>query len=533
MFPKLHSLLNKKFLDISAAFSPFIPDTVEGAAILVQKHAGSDGLTADRAVVAALSEFYSRLQKADDNEALGRFEREILPRVNWKETFPFFVHSEIKHDNGEITHLLKIDNSTSRENFSGGYKKLSCKDIHNLNDKNLYSTLEGGHLHLQITARCNMRCSFCYQKDWDLDRQMCPDMDPKWIYEYCRPLYERIQEINVFGGEITAISEGFKVVSFLAQNYPAVTIHMESNGLAFTEKWQDFAVTNLMYMSFSVNAASPATFARAIWPEGGEKAWKRVHENINAYVQKLREADLQAFAPVITMVVSPETAHEIIDFVRMGLSWGCRRIHLLMNQQYLHLERFPTPVLDWALREMLKMERVLAGKVRLEVKLFLPEKIAAAAQRDVDAIPLESLKEEYADLLELAAGRNEEREHQERMTARKSHGKKNVERGQEVGSSCGHYFINAVSENHQRLCADPWNSLTLSQNGMVVSCNWNYAYQINLKDYLKNEMIDWNAVLNCEEFRLMRWKILNSDFSGCMAGCPYLPHVAKDLHYGI
>lgn len=480
-----------------------------GGLALLKNHSGEDGMTSDISVIAALGALYTNLERQGDAEGANRFRQEVVPHINWLEAFPYILCTPNKHTRGVVQP-------------EPGREDLSAPEC--------FANLEGGHLHLQITARCNMQCSFCYQKNWECERQSAADMPAQWIYEYFRPLYERVQEINVFGGEVTFIPEGFKVFSFLSENYPAVTLHLESNGLAFNEKWQDLAVKNLVYVSFSVNAASPGTFARAIWPRGGEKAWNKVHENIDNYVKKLRDAGLGAFAPAITMVVSPETAHEIHDFVAMGLRWGCRRIHLLMNQRFSQCEELE-PVMDWALREMLKMERVLAGKVRLEVNLFLPEELAARMQKEVDALPLERLQEEYAELLQLAAGRNEEEEHRERMRIRKEHGKKSVEKNAEMQTSNGCYLTSiATTHGDRKICSPPWKSLCVSFDGMLNPCPWNYKYQTRLQDYIKNDGIDFGALLNCHEFRLMRHNILAGDYAGCMAGCPLQLHVAEALH---
>lgn len=487
-------------------FCRFVPQDVDEGLSLLKGHSGEDGLTSEATVIAALSQLYMRLETNRDAAGLKRFRNEIVPCINWKEAFPFyFPELEKNYD-------------------------INIPDTLSLNASEYFSNLDGGHLHLQITSRCNMRCSFCYQKNWDEQRLAVADMPSKWIYDYFRPLYERVQEINVFGGEVTAIPEGLKVLSFLSERYPSVTLHLESNGLAFNEKYQDLAVKNLMYISFSVNAATPQTFARAIWPGGGGKAWNVVHKNIETYVKKLRTSGLAAFAPVITMVVSPETAHEIYDFVVMGLKWGCRRIHLLMNQKFSRCEEIE-PVMNWAMLEMLKMERVLSGRVRLDVKLFLPEKIGVQIQNEVDSIPIEILEQEYSALLELAEGRDEETEHMERMRIRQEHGKKYVEKNVEIMSSCGCYFTDIATEDGRRkVCAPPWKSLCISFDGMMVQCPWNYQYKINLQTYMGEDGIDWDALLNCREFQLMRYNILQGDYAGCMTGCPYLPHVAKALH---
>lgn len=489
-------------------FDCYVPEDVNAALSLIKHHSGNDGLTSEATVLAALAHLHSRLEKNGDIEGLKRFQNEIVPHINLKEAFHFCFQDSAK---SQPSILPLVSSST-------------CAHL-----PEYLSKLDGGHLHLQITSRCNMRCSFCYQKDWDQQRLASADMPSEWIYEYFRPLYERVQEINVFGGEVTAIPEGFRCLSFLAEKYPHVTLHLESNGLAFNEKYQDLAVDNLMYVSFSVNAATPQTYARAIWPQGGEKAWNTVHENIDNYIRKLRAANLAVFAPVITMVVSPETAHEIYDFVVMGLKWGCRRIHLLLNQRFSRCEDLE-PVMKWALREMLKMERVLSGKVPLEVKLFLPEKIGADMQKEVDSLPIEVLMKEYSELLKLANDRDEESEHLERMRIRMEHGKKHVEKSLEIMSSCGAYFTGITTEDGMcKVCAPPWKSLYISFDGMVTQCQWNYHYKIKLNTFMKEDGIAWEALLNCPEFQLMRQNILHGNYVGCMAGCPCLPHVAKAL----
>ena len=141
-------------------------------------------------------------------------------------------------------------------------------------------------LHLGFNANCNCRCKFCSQGDQRYIKKELIDQD--LLYKHLLPLYPKTKFLIPTQGEITCVSEGYDYLKWINENYPQINISIESNGIAFNEKWQDLAVKNLMNVHFSVNAISNETFLRTVWGDvGGEKVFEKIEKNITGYIQKL------------------------------------------------------------------------------------------------------------------------------------------------------------------------------------------------------------------------------------------------------
>lgn len=113
----------------------------------------------------------------------------------------------------------------------------------------LESDMDGGLLLVRITNMCPGKCRFCGLLSWS-EEERHQSMDPKWLYDYLRPLYERVDEIAITGGDPFVASESYNYMKFLSDNYPQVTIITESNGLPFGKKFQKLAADNLFLTHF-------------------------------------------------------------------------------------------------------------------------------------------------------------------------------------------------------------------------------------------------------------------------------------------
>lgn len=132
-------------------------------------------------------------------------------------------------------------------------------------------------LHLGFNANCNCRCKFCSQGDQRFIKKELIDQD--LLYKHLLPLYPKTKFLIPTQGEITCVSEGYDYIKWIDENYPQINISIESNGIAFNEKWQDLAVKNLMNVHFSVNAISNETFLRTVWGDiGGEKVFEKIEK---------------------------------------------------------------------------------------------------------------------------------------------------------------------------------------------------------------------------------------------------------------
>lgn len=397
--------------------------------------------------------------------------------------------------------------------------------------------LEGGFLRMRLTHQCNCRCKWCGQLWWPQEVQDA-SLDKKVIYEYCRPLYGRAKTILCGGGEITYAKEGFNFVKFLSEEYPAVNLLTESNGILYDKKWVDLAIANLNKAHFSVNAAHGNIYAEAVWKEGGEKIFERVMNNIKTAAQRWQDVGMPYFAPSISMVVTRESACDIYDFVKMALENKLLAANFYFDQNegskigdgFLYPEIF-----EPALKTAMEIERVLAKKFNVYFRLWLPLNCTQKLQAEVEAMPIEQLREKYAELLELAKDRDMIKEWQQRNEARKAKHKKLLTIEEE-------YFPSLHAENRRDafgrvrpICFAPFKSFDVMADGTIILCGWS-AWELNIKDFIEDDGINWSKLLNHPVYQDFRARVLRDDFSRCMDCCPLHPknpHLNQILKYGL
>lgn len=338
------------------------------------------------------------------------------------------------------------------------------------------------------------------------------------MYEYCKPLYEQIKILCLTDGEFTADQESYPFCKFISREYPGLTILTESNGIAFDQKWQELASDNLFFTSFSVNAACGDTYARGVWNPaiGGQTVYSQIKTNVLAYIDKLRVKGRIAFAPAISMVINKDTSCDVRAFVRMALewqAWGAAFYFDVEENNYGH--RFGCPETSLAAaKDLMKIKRVLNTKFFVHFELFRATDDFKEVQSDVDAIPLDALKHEFADLLILAQDRSMHREHEERQRIRKIQGKKALTFDEEYTPT-----IREIEIDGNKVCFAPWKQMTIQLNGEVALCSWR-KNELQIHDYIRNNGVDWDALFNALEIMKVRESHLNMDFDGCMPICP-------------
>lgn len=386
------------------------------------------------------------------------------------------------------------------------------------NNSMLLSDLQDGVLRLLITLKCNIKCNFCSQRNIS-EKVKSLEMDPIWLYDYFTPLYEKIKLLMLVGGELTIAKESYAFCQYMSEKYPAVTIMFESNGVAFDDKWQSYASANLVTTHFSVNAVSENTYEHVV---GNKGIFYKSVNNIRAYISQLKEKGLLVFAPSISMVVNKDTAHEARDFVKMALEWNTKAcvFYFDMNENELKsADGFAfAEIVEPVLKEIMKIERVLAEKIFVFFRLFLPVlKNMADIEREVEAIPLARLKEEYKDLLSLAQNRSMRTEYEERQRIRKSQGKKEFTFDEDYVAT-----LHEIAVGNNRICSSPWNLLGISVDGQIHFCSW-HKPRLKLQDFIKDNKVVWAEVINSKEFQMARYKMLNGIYDGCMSSCSLNP----------
>jgi hypothetical protein len=162
----------------------------------------------------------------------------------------------------------------------------------------------------------------------------------------------------------------------------------------------------------------------------------------------------------------------------------------------------------------MEIERVLARKFFLYFRLWIPTAEAAPLQEEVEATPLAELQEKHGELLRLAQGRSMEDELRKRNEIRKQRGKKTVLFDEEWTPT-----IRMVEICGKKVCFAPWKEIDLYPNGRLDFCGW-YKETLNLRDFIVNDSVNWDRILDSPEFKTIRHNIWNGCFDGCQVCCP-------------
>lgn len=444
-----------------------------------------------------------------------------------------------EYKNGTKYKTLKICGVKIKRKI-GKYEDISPENNLMKYNPDIISDLEGGFIRLRVSHKCNCKCSFCYQQFWSEEDQNA-SMPSEWLYDYCRPLYDRVNIIFAGGGEITFAKEGYNFCSFIAKNYNKPTMTIESNGILFDSKWHDLVINNLAMQHFSLNASNPESYTKHVWKEGGAAIFNKVLDNITTLSKKWQDAGMTCFTPSISMVVNHENTYDIYNFVKLALENKLKAAWFFFNQQEGAFNGkesvFTYPeTLEPALKELMEMERVLAGKFNLYFRLWLPLNATQKLQAEVEAMPIDTLREKYSELLELAKDRDMVREWQERNKLREERGKKLLTLEEDYFATLRSYEKTLSSGEKICTCTMPFKGIDLWANGRLDVCAWVMGQMANFKDYIKDDKVDWAQILNIPVFQDMREKVLRDDFSYCMDCCPLHPnnpHLNDIMKYGL
>lgn len=402
--------------------------------------------------------------------------------------------------------------------------KKNIEDYLILKDKSLEIEIPNDLiLHLGFNANCNCRCKFCSQGDQRFIKKELIDQD--LLYKHLLPLYPKTKFLIPTQGEITCVSEGYDYLKWINENYPQINISIESNGIAFNEKWQDLAVKNLMNVHFSVNAISNETFLRTVWGDvGGEKVFEKIEKNITSYIQKLKDKGLDSFIPSVSCVLNSTNYYETVQFIEKMLEWGANKINLYFDTRENDVRGKGT-IKDkdgfmFAINSLIELEKLLSGKVYLDFKLFMPYDDVESIEKKVEAISLDELKNKYQKIYELSKDKHYNNIHKERNKARIETGKITLSEAEEK-----HYTYKTSEANNKTLvCYNPWNCIRIRANGCINVCGWRgYSEEFKIQDFIKNGKINWNDIFNGAYYKKLRKNFLNGDYSGCMHNCPGIP----------
>ena len=379
------------------------------------------------------------------------------------------------------------------------------------------TVMQDGLLRVRITNACNAKCRYCGVR-LSFGAECEHAMDPVWYYKYCAPLYERLKIVLITGGDAFIAAESYNYMKFLSENYPGITVMTESNGIAFHEKFQELAAKNLFKTHFSINASTAEIFQKSCWEgPGGDKLYPVLRKNIEDYVELLRSQDKLCFAPSASMVINHDNVEDVLDFTRMSLRLHSWYICFFFDYTENDMEQdyFGQPELSRVvLRTLMELERLLAGKVMLYFRLWLPAKEAEPLQKEVEAMPITELEQKYADILELAQGRSLMEEFSQRNAWRRKLGKLELSLDEDLSPS-----MQLRQRNGRDVCFAPWQELDIYPDGRLDFCSW-FAPTLNLKNFIVDGQVDWDSVLNSFAYMAARKRILQGNFQGCQSCCP-------------
>lgn len=397
--------------------------------------------------------------------------------------------------------------------------KIRVHNITGLREKHP-ECLGGGNdltLRLRITNRCNSKCRYCGQLMWSKEEQQM-EMEPVWYYEYLEPLYKNIKQLLITGGDAYLAKESYNYMKFISEKYPQITIKTESNGLAFDQKFREMASDNLFKTHFSLNASKAEIFEKSCYAgEHAHVVYNKILDNVRNYILLLEEKNLLCFAPSFSMVINKDNYYDVYGFVKLCLSLRACNINFYFDytESAMGGDYFGEPQTSRAaLLTMLEIERVLAKKVYIQFRLWIPGKELEPLQKVVDAMEIEELRRKYSELLELAKDRDMKREFEERNHIRREHGKMELTFAEEWNA-----FLRTETINGKNVCASPWKVLDLYPNGRMDFCCW-FVPILNIRDYICNGKLDIEEIVNSIEYMAYRNHFLHEIYWGCMPCCP-------------
>lgn len=371
-------------------------------------------------------------------------------------------------------------------------------------------------LRLRITNKCPAKCRFCGLKATPEAEQI--EMDSKWYFEYLKPLYSRVKTLLITGGDALYCKNAYRYMEFVRDNYPHVTLCVESNGVLFEKKYQEYACENLSNIGFSINASNEEIFVKGCWVEpGGRNAYRMLRRNIDDYMKLLKDCGKECFAPSVSMVINKDTAEDVEAFTEMALRLkaGSIRFYFDYTESNMDGNFFSNPEISrTALVKLIELQKLLAGHVMLFFRLWLPKEEVELAEGQVKARTIEEIRNKYITIDELAEGRSIIREHEERNRLRKIAGKRIYTLEEDMDAGLMSMQIKEIS-----VCRAPWYELDLHPSGRIDFCGW-HSPLLNIKQFIKDDAVKWDEIINSEEYKSYRAAMLHGDYSGCLKSCP-------------
>lgn len=394
-----------------------------------------------------------------------------------------------------------------------------------MNDKSLYVGIPDNlTLQLCFNNDCNCRCKFCYA-GIAKNKSEVRVMPENWLYGDFKELYPKTSHIVPTDAEITFKKEGYEYLKFIHENYPHINIAIETNGIAFDDKWAYLASDNLMNIKFSVNAISEEYFKKTVWDKSG--VFSKVQKNIEYYLDVLQEKGLFAFKPSVSIVLNATNYETVETFITYWVNKGIQHIvcyfDAIENEVYYSTKSKDKSAVNEVVMKLFEFERIFKDKVTLGWKLYVPINNIEYFEKLVYDKNIEDIKIKYPKLVKLIKDfKTLDELFIEKTKLRKERGKKEYTYYEELTTVTSHQKL----ENGYSICSNPWNHLRLKPNGDFAVCSW-MGYPENLNKYIENGNINWIKVFNSEFYRELRQNFVRHNYSwkscgggSCMLNCP-------------
>ena len=222
------------------------------------------------------------------------------------------------------------------------------------------------------------------------------------------------------------------------------------------------------------------------------------------------------------MVINKDNADDILNFVELSLELHAGFIVFFFDytENDMSAEHFTNPeIMRPAMKTLMELERVLAEKVLVYFRLWVPTGEAQALQQEVEAIPIAELNAKYEKILRKAEGRSILGEFKQRNEFRRAAGKMELALVDDFSPS-----LHLKRIDGKDYCFAPWNEIDLYPDGRLDFCGW-FEPTLNIKNFIQHdsdgrEFVDWEKILNSFEYASARYRILRDDFRGCQVCCP-------------
>lgn len=175
-------------------------------------------------------------------------------------------------------------------------------------------------LHIVLGSACNNRCLMCYQEEFHRR------ITPRILTDTLLPLYPRVEEIILQGGEPTVLPESRTLMEIAGKANPRIRFSLFSNGLALDASWRETLLERGGFLNLSLNAASREVYSLVC----RNNRWEKVLENLSLLVEE-RNRRGSPLKVRLSMVIIPENFREILPFLELGRSLGVDAVQFFFD----------------------------------------------------------------------------------------------------------------------------------------------------------------------------------------------------------